>query len=205
MLINNFDKIFCINLKRRADRKKRCDEIFRHYGLNVEYISGVDASRLKLPGNIKPGHKGCCLSHRIIFNKIKDTKSLERVLILEDDVEFHANLHDLFSEYYKEVPDNWEMLYFGGNHNGAEKQMISAHVHRLSNTYTTHCYGIKRSIVPKLLDEFTDEKIYNLEVDVHLSVIQKHNPCYGLFPHLAWQRDSFSDIEMKNKSYDFLR
>jgi len=205
MRLHDFDKIYCINLKKRTDRKITCDKIFKLLRLNVEYIEAVDGSMISSPATIKPGHKGCCLSHRNIYNIVRNDPSLQKVLILEDDIEFHPEVEKLFKEWYEEVPDHWNMLYFGGNHNGLEKNFVKPHVHRLIQTYTTHCYAIKREIVPQLLAEFSDENIYNNEVDVHLSKVQKEFPCYGFFPHLGWQRESFSDIEMKNKRYDFLR
>ena len=203
MKIQNFDKIICLNLEKRKDRKSICDSIFTKYNIDVEYFKAIDGDTLP-HGKIKSGNRGCCLSHKKIFEYIQKN-NWNTVLILEDDVEFHDELETRFEDYYTEVPSSWKMLYFGGNHCKIEPKMISNHVHRLVQTYTTHCYAIKREILPVLLEEFSDSKIYNQEVDVHLSNIQKQIECYGFIPHLAWQRDDYSDIEKMNVNYNFLK
>ena len=203
MKLNDF-KIICLNLEKRTDRKDICDSIFKKFNLNVEYFNAVDGTTLPQRGKITPGHRGCCMSHKKIFEYIL-SNNWENVLILEDDVEFDDNLHLLFEQYYNEVPLDWQLLYFGGNHNSLTPKLVSAHVHRLVKTYTTHCYAVKRNIIPLLLQEFSDNKIYDGEVDVHLSNIQKLVPCYGFIPALAWQRKDFSDIENKIVDYNFLR
>jgi hypothetical protein len=104
-----------------------------------------------------------------------------------------------------QVPPDWKLLYFGGNHNGLELNMVSQNVHRLRRTYTTHCYLIKKEILPFVISRFECPDIFNREVDVHLSHLQLEIPCYGFTPPLAWQRDGFSDIEMKNVEYNFLK
>ena len=204
MNIEKIDKIFCVNLKQREDRKKRCEEIFNEHNLNVDFFDAIDGKSLNIKAKIKPGHVGCCLSHREIYKKFLNS-NWNTVLVLEDDVEFDLNFKNLFETYFKEVPNDWNLLYFGGNHNNTAKHMISEHVHRLHNTYTTHCYMINRRAINFLLNEFDENKIYNQEVDVHLSNLQKQIPCYGFYPHLAWQRESFSDIEDGYRDYTFLK
>jgi GR25 family glycosyltransferase involved in LPS biosynthesis len=205
MIIEQIDKIFCINLESRTDRKQRCEQIFKQFNLNVDFFPAIDGKTIdNIKSKIKPGHVGCCLSHRELYKKIKNS-NWKTVLVLEDDVEFDPNFVNLFEQYYKEVPNDWNLLYFGGNHNNISKKMISQHVHKLIKTYTTHCYLINTKCVNILLNEFDESRIYDQEVDVHLSNVQKQIPCYGFYPHLAWQRESFSDIELKNTNYEFLK
>ena len=203
MKLYNFDKIICLNLEKRKDRKSSCVDIFKNLGLDVEFFNGIDGSLLPNTGKIKKGHMGCCLSHRCIFEKILEN-NWNTTLILEDDVEFHPDVHQLFEQFYNEVPVDWQMLYFGGNHCKTTQIMVSEHVHKLYQTFTTHCYAIKKDIIPILLEEFNEKNIYNLEVDVHLTSIQKKQPCYGFVPHLAWQRSDYSDIEKCVVDYKFL-
>lgn len=203
MKLNDF-KIICLNLEKRKDRKTICDSLFKKFNLDVEYFTAIDGTTLPTLGKINPGHRGCCLSHRKIYEYILNN-NWEKVLILEDDVDFHVNLHTLFEQYYQEVPDDWKLLYFGGNHNSLKLNMITYHVHKLIKTYTTHCYALNRDVIPILLEEFHDNKIYNNEVDVHLSNIQAKVPCYGFVPHLAWQRADHSDILNTFTDYTFLR
>lgn len=204
MKISDFDKIYCINLPKRTDRKSECDIIFSNNKLKVEYIEGIDGLTLNNTGFLKPGAAGCCLSHKKIYQNIKKEKSWEKVLILEDDVEFHPDFKNLFKEYYKYVPNDWQILFFGGNHASSPIQ-INKYIHRLTRTFTTHCYAVKRSAIEILLEQFSNENIFNLQADVHLSIIQQRIPCYGFRHHIAWQRPSWSDIEYFFATYEYLK
>ena len=83
--------------------------------------------------------------------------------------------------------------------------IIAPNIHRLIKTYTTHCYLVKKTYLDILIKQFDTPHIFYNEVDVHLSHLQSKVPCYGFTPSLAWQRDGFSDIEMKNVEYNFLK
>jgi GR25 family glycosyltransferase involved in LPS biosynthesis len=203
MLIEDFDKIFCINLEKRKDRKSQCDEIFDRYNLQVEYVKAFDGSQIVDTKGLKPGAAGCCMSHQYIYKKMKEN-NYKSILILEDDVEFHTNFKKLFNEYYKYVPENWNLLFFGGSHN-EEPKKINEYVHKLKKTFTTHCYAVKDIALNSLLEQFDDKNIFNLPADVHLYKIQKKIPCYGFCHHIAWQREGWSDIEEGHRSYDFLK
>jgi GR25 family glycosyltransferase involved in LPS biosynthesis len=117
MHISDFNKIYCINLQRRKDRRSECERIFRTHGLNVEFIEAIDGDTISDTKGLKKGAAGCCLSHKKIYQKMFDDKSLQKVLVLEDDIEFHPNFKNLFSQYYKHVPEDWNLLFFGGSHN----------------------------------------------------------------------------------------
>ncbi len=203
MLIEDFDKIFCINLEKRKDRKFQCDKIFNKYNLQVEYVKAFDGSQIVDTKGLKPGAAGCCMSHQYIYKKIKENK-YKTILVLEDDVEFHNDFKDLFNKYYDHVPENWNLLFFGGSHN-VEPKKINEYVHKLRKTYTTHCYAIKYSAIDYLLEQFDDSNLFNLPADVHLYKIQKKIPCYGFCHHIAWQREGWSDIENSHKNYEFLK
>lgn len=205
MKLQQIEKIFCINLDHRKDRREACESIFKRLKLDVEFFSAIDGKKINVQNKkISDGHVGCCLSHREIY-KIIEKSSWNNVLILEDDVEFHENIESLFEEYYKQVPEDWNLLYFGGNHNRQKYKMINQNIHRLSKTYTTHCYMVKKNAIPVILRQLSEERIYNHEVDVHLSFVQNIIPCYGFIPHLAWQRSSYSDILDANTNYEFLK
>lgn len=204
MEIKDFDKIYCINLEKRKDRKNECEAIFNKYDMEVEFVNAIDGASIKNTKELKKGAAGCCLSHRIIYEKMLKNKSLKKVLILEDDFEFHENFQYLFKKYYEYVPEDWQLLFFGGSHNKPPKP-LNEYVHKLKKTFTTHCYAVKYSAINYLMEQFCDSNIFNLQADVHLYKIQKKIPCYGFRHHIAWQREGYSDIEGGYRKYDFLK
>lgn len=204
MLIRDFGKIYCINLESRPDRKKRCKEIFSHFNLNVNFINAIDGKKIQNTNGLKSGAAGCCLSHKMVYEDILNN-NIKTALIMEDDVEFDKDVEKRFYEYYKMVPEDWQMIYFGGNHRNKKIKMINRHVHKLEKTYTTHCYAIKREAIPTIINRMKDETIFSMPIDMHLAVIHKMIPCYGFKPHIAWQRADFSNIENKYKDYKHIK
>lgn len=204
MKIEGIDDIYCINLERRIDRKKQVQEEFSKIGLDFKFFNGIDGHLLKVNSKIKPGHVGCVMSHLNLYKHLKNHEG-NTFMITEDDVVFKEGFIDLYLKWINQVPDDWNLLYFGGNHNSLNLDMVSENVHRLKNTYTTHCYIVKKNSLDLLIDEFDNDDIFNSEVDVHLSNVQKKIPCYGFTPSLAWQREGFSDIEMRDVDYNFLK
>ncbi len=124
-----FNKIFVITLQRSTDRQTHIRKALE--GLSYEFFYGADKNDFSIEElkskNIydevlaiehhrynKPmnaGQIGCALSHRMIYDKIIK-EGLEKVLILEDDTEpLHESI-SLFSAIIKDLPDDWELLYF---------------------------------------------------------------------------------------------
>jgi GR25 family glycosyltransferase involved in LPS biosynthesis len=205
MLNNTFKKIYCINLKRRSDRREKIYKHLESLGIDYEFIDAVDGLEIRdVPKKLNPGEVGCILSHLSIYKKAVG-ENIGDFLVIEDDCEFHHDIHNLFELYYKQVPLDWKLLYLGGNHNSEDKKMVSANIHRLSKTYTTHCYGVRDGFASTLVDRFNRDIHNMLQADVELSNVQNEFPCYGMIPHLAWQFDGFSDIVGEYRDYNFLK
>ena len=117
MINTFFDKIYCLNLDRRQDRWAESEIEFKKHGLQVERFAAIDGNDITLPSGslIKTGDMGCLLSHIAIF-KLMVEKGMQKILILEDDVEFAENFNELFNSLISQVPEFWDMIYFGGNH-----------------------------------------------------------------------------------------
>jgi len=194
-----FDKIYCINLERRPDRKAESQAQFDALGLDVEFIKAVDGKELAPPDKINTGELGCILSHVKIY-KDAEAKGYKRILILEDDCVFENGINELFKEYIKEVPKDWGLLYFGGSHLKTPLP-VNDKIHRLLHTYTTHCYAVNLEVVKGLADLIGSD----LQIDVTLAHLQLKFHSYGFKPNLAWQKDNYSDITEQQTNYYFLK
>jgi hypothetical protein len=205
MLNKYFEKIYCISLKRRTDRREKISSHLNSLGIDFEFFDAIDGKEIQnVNPNLNHGEIGCILSHLEIYKKsISD--GIGDYLIIEDDCEFHLMLNHLFSEFYKQLPDDWCLVYLGGNHNHSQIQMIDKNIHKLHKTYTTHCYGVRKGFSEFLVNSM-DRNIDSLhQADVELSDIQRIKPCYGIIPHLAWQAEGFSDIVGEYRDYNFLK
>ena len=102
MKINQFvDKIFCINLKHRTDKREFIKKQCSKYKLDVTFFKAIKN---------KKGWIGCLQSHLNIL-KIAKKERLKKILIIEDDCLFLQEP----SINNKELPKDWEMLFLGGN------------------------------------------------------------------------------------------
>jgi glycosyl transferase, family 25 len=191
------DKV-CINLERRSDRWERMQARFAHHRINnVARFEAIDGLHLTIPASWDdfPGAYGCLMSHlAVIKDAFKNKRS--SVLIIEDDVAFHPDLNSLFSQYIKELPADWDMLYFGALH-GEPPILVTEHIAKLTHSLSTYAYVLKHTIY----EAFIDLNRQALTVlDENTRALQKQFNCYCFMPHLAWVEEDYSDVREERSS-----
>jgi GR25 family glycosyltransferase involved in LPS biosynthesis len=218
--MNYFDHVFFINLDRRKDRLDLITEQLSKAGIVAERVSGVDGSLLNPSPKIGNGwnHKGvagCLLSHRKVIQLARE-RGYKNFLVIEDDTIFDDNFKTLFENYIRQVPKDWDMLYFGGNHqklnidykNGGGMAGCNINVGKCNSTLTTNMYGMSNNLFNFMLNTLPEEVEKLTEpIDVIYTRIQQSGKfnCYFLKPHLVWQDSIYSDIENKSQDLPFLR
>ncbi len=130
ILNNHFDHIYILSLRRAADRHEHFSKELA--GLNYTIFYGQDKNDFDIESLIvdniydeteaiknhrlgRPMTRGqicCSWSHRRIYEDILENK-FDRVLILEDDVVIDRDTFSLIPQILKELPINWELVYFG--------------------------------------------------------------------------------------------
>jgi GR25 family glycosyltransferase involved in LPS biosynthesis len=216
MINEYFDKIYCINLDRRTDRWESCIKEFEKHGLNVERFSAADGN----VENYNLGHPydnelAGCFSHLNVIKRAKEL-NLNNVLILEDDVEFIENVNELFDEYVKQLPKDWYGLHFGGNHVYGLQRTSSPNIVRMNRSYAIHAYALNKDSYDIVIEHMTkeiDNVIKNgksvikesVAADYFIAYLHKILNFYCFIPHIAWQKDDYSDIQKKNVNYNFLK
>lgn len=125
-----FDKIYVITLQRATDRqghiRKELDGL--HYELffgkdkrqfvvedleaqNI-YNEALARQRHRYNKPMQAGQIGCAWSHAEVYKDIVQ-KGYRKVLILEDDAVVDEEAAKEVSSVLKELPPDWELLYFG--------------------------------------------------------------------------------------------
>lgn len=199
-----FDQTYCINLDHRTDRWQEAKKEFDKHHLSVERISAINGSDLNLdwPPEIKEGAVGCSLSHLFTL-KLAKHLDLYNYLVLEDDIKFDENINQKFRSIYPEVPEDWDMLYLGGQHfHGMDLKQISENVYKCEYTLTTHSFALKHTVYDKFISKLID---LTKPCDVHFAEAHKEINAYVIIPHLTWQASSYSDVENSHVDYTFLR
>jgi GR25 family glycosyltransferase involved in LPS biosynthesis len=202
MISEYFDHIYCINLDKRTDRWGDSVKEFEKHNLNgVERFSAIDGNSLHLLDNpyLKNGEVGLNLTYLALLADAKK-KGYKNILILEDDVVFADDCNNSFVDFFSQVPDDWKIIYFGGNHFNGKPIVIDKNVIKLTNTYATHCLAIKHDVFDEIINIVKEMK---KPIDVYLTQIQRAHSTYSFVPALAWQRESYSDIQNQNTNYDY--
>lgn len=209
-----FDKIYCINLKNRKDRWEESQLEFENKGItSVNRFNAISAIpkdlerygtfnlstkevnyKKKIAGTI-----GCLQSHLKVIKMAKKLK-YKSILILEDDVHFCEDAQKKFSKAIDQIPPKWCLLYFGGNEKGKPMQ-VNQEIYQVSHMLMSHAVAIHFEIYDELIRLL---EVCSKPVDEYYAMIQKKHPCYVIYPYLAWQRASWSDIEQRFRIYDFL-
>jgi GR25 family glycosyltransferase involved in LPS biosynthesis len=206
-LFERFDKVYLINLDRRPDRLENFQQEVEKYDLgDYEKISAVDGQSLdvsKYNTNLNPGEIGVILSNLQIIHNAK-SNNYEKILIIEDDCYFTEEVKNI-NEYFMLLPDDWEMLYMGGNHNthmGVPPPIkVNEKIQKLHSSFSAHLVGIKSNMY-----DFIEKSLKNLKepLDVSYARLQKSFNAYSFFPAIAKQKSDYSDIQNKKVDYNWL-
>jgi len=197
-----FDKAYCINLDHRKDRWEECKTHFTKHGIVVDRFSAINGKEVAPEGvgELLPGEVGVIRSN---YNVVKDAKDngYKQIVIFEDDVELDPEFKEKFFSFYSSVPEDWSFIYMGGNHVGGITP-VNDKVAKIRHSYAIHAICIKSNLFDHILELLKKEKT---QVDVTYAQLQAVFPSYVFRPHLAWQKDGFSDIQGGYMNYDFLK
>ena len=185
-------KIIIINLAIHLDRKNDIIQKMNNISIkNYTFFNAIDGNHLenynfvfkpipkwKSPFKNRPitvGEIGCALSHYSIWKYIVDN-NIDKVLILEDDVEFTENFIDI----YNKIQDvNIDLLYIGRNPlnielNLGDENEINNLMVKAKTSYNAHSYIITYECAKKLINsnflDFVDNLMHSQNQNVNINV-----------------------------------
>ncbi|MBI1247503.1 hypothetical protein GC197_06600 [bacterium] len=91
------------------------------------------------------GAWGCYRSHYRILEDCL-TNKINRVMIMEDDAFLTEGFEDACAKFFQNLPQNWGIVYLGGQHLEHEKRLprkLNDWVYRPYNVNRTHCYAVQ--------------------------------------------------------------
>lgn len=184
------------NMDYRPDRNSQVLEELTKVGItNPTRLSGVvweGSSNKTFNGQI-----GCGLAH---LKGLKLAKELnQNVIMFEDDVLFINDFNTIISNALDELPEDWCMIYLGGNICRSIFQ-VSDHLGKLTHAQSTHAIGINKNFLDRILS--MEDKFYTNVIDVmYGSELVPSSNCYITIPMVAVQRSDFSNIENRKVEY----
>jgi len=209
MNLNDVDA-YCISLEKRGDRREKVEPNIKGAGINFKWVWSVDGSMLNIdPEKIscpymktRPGTVGINLTYKSMFEYAK-RNDLPNILILEDDVEFSDDFKERIGDFLNNIPDDWDMIYLGGNHLDHFPVKVNDHVSRCISTRSSHAIIYKNTCYDYFIDALA--KMDNPLDEVYAKAQRdKVVVAYVPVPPLAWQFDGHSDIENRPANYRFL-
>ena len=179
---NYFDKIYCISLRERPDRKAQAEAQFEKAKL-----SGLVEFAIFEKDTADP-ERGIYQSHFACIQKALE-EGADTVLIFEDDILFH-NFNPLVLkngiEFLKASPD-WHILFLGcmvkANRRTCYPSVLKVRFRSLTQAYALH-RRFAETIEPWNGIAY-DDMLRDLEDD----------HAYALYPSFAFQSNSLSDNE----------
>lgn len=193
-----FDKIVCMNLPSRTDRRVQVQAEFDKVGVSPEWIPAQPAD---------DGHIGLI---RTLHDVFAENYSARNILIFEDDVQFKndpvGKLRMALMDLHYIFHDRFDMLYFGANltepcitvtsnlaliHNALATHAV-CYNHRMFDRYLRH--------LKRISDQGFIATDYDIN-DVWLTTIQSRGKCLMVYPKIATQRAGYSDLEKRYTDY----
>ena len=193
----------CINLDRRIERWEQMQNKFHQHGIHsVQRFAAVDGETSAIPAHwdSTPGAYGCLLSHLQVVREVR-RMGFPSVLIFEDDVVFDDQFEKKFADYIQQLPDDWDMLFFGALHKD-ELIKVSDNIGRITQSNSTYACALRHTVYDAFID--LNSKANDV-LDVNSLVLQKQFNCYCFLPHLAWVEPAYSDAQQKQVHHWYLR
>lgn len=186
-----FEMQVCLN---HPNAKKRWDDSvieFSKVGIN-------NVLRFSALPDIGP-HESFNNSVRAIVKAFYQGNS-NTLLFLEDDIFFRTTDH--LNAALSELPTDWDILYFGANliqKDFKKPEKYSAHLHRVFNAWTTHCFAIKRNVAEFIIanQPGASERMFDNWLSDNLHIFN----AFVINPMIAWQKPGKSLIWQSEINY----
>lgn len=212
MFNDHFDKVFCLNLPVRQERKQRMSNLFEARNMEVEFFSACRGFAIPFVHEFlkerfsAAGYVGTLISYLNLFDYALD-KGYENICVIEDDVMIHKEIHSISDNYIPRLPGNSEMCYFSyiplsddhamWNYNEINDKFVDGDVRggifKARNLCSMMGFSMKRSLMEKLVRALNQEP---QPIDLYImSKIQdkEEHGVYAINPQLFCATDCHSD------------
>lgn len=176
-------------------------ELARHGLGPVQRFAACDGETITKPAGWthSDGAYGCLRSHVEVVSEAQRSNAAS-VLIFEDDTVLDPEFQSKFASFSKEVPDDWDMLYFGALHKD-EPAQISEHVGRITKANSTYACALKNTVFDAFI-ELNARAEHVLDMNSYL--LQERFNCYCFMPNLAWVEAEYSDVQNRVERHWYL-
>jgi len=190
---NFFDRIYCISLEEREDRRQAAAASFSKVGLTgkVEFVIVK-----RHPFNVE---QGMYESHITCLRKGLETGA-KRIVVFEDDIvfdRFDAEHFKQCTQFLAEHPD-WKVLLLGALIRSSRKT-TNPFIQKVGYQSLAHAYALNRSYAETL----AYQPWQGIIIDTLFRPLTDH--LYAVYPMFAFQNDFTSDNDNRYKCLERFR
>ena len=188
-----FDRIYCISLEEREDRRQAAADSFSKVGLTgkVEFVMVK-----RHPFNVE---QGMYESHMTCLRKGLEAGA-ERIVVFEDDVvfdRFDAERFKQCTQFLAEHP-NWKVLLLGALIRSSRKT-THPFIQKVAYQSLAHAYALNRPYAETL----AYQPWQGIIIDTLFRPLTDH--LYAVYPMFAFQNDFVSDNDNKYQGLERFR
>jgi GR25 family glycosyltransferase involved in LPS biosynthesis len=189
-----FRTMYCVNLESRPDRWRQTVEEFKKLGPDYT-LNRFNAIR-----NTRNPELGCATSFLTLIQMAKD-QNMPAILVGEDDIMLYSKSAEMWEKAISELPDNWDVLS-GGTYIIKNRMKVSSTLYKVNNITCMHYICIRNTCYDKILSYFKNN-MGKQAIDRFIGELsqQKKINVYLVWPMIAGQRPSYSNLEHKNVDY----
>jgi hypothetical protein len=155
-------------------------------GLKVREVPGVEY--IDPPYEMTSRNVGQNLTHWGLWSALKFNCELNPTadwwMIIEDDFRFNEGWQDIYNEARSDLPEDWDMVFFGNCCLPEEKQFVGKHLIRGAGL-CLHWYMLNKKAINILLET---NKIVKARIDAQMTVESyPHLHTYSVIPSIGSQ------------------
>ena len=207
-----FDGMYCLNLASRPDRMDGMIRRFNYFGLKVERANALSGAIIKPMYDefykinkyfTTPNYLACAIGHVHMYATAL-ARNQKSIFVIEDDVRIHRNSDAMTRKALKDLPSDWDLIYFAYiplsddqtmwtyglvDGSGEKPNFVRSH-----NLWSMMGYAMSERMMRHMVDVYGSS--YPMEIDRYLvDVIQSGTKfkCYAISPQCIASEDGYSD------------
>jgi GR25 family glycosyltransferase involved in LPS biosynthesis len=212
MFNDHFDKVFCLNLPIRDDRREKIYDVCSRKDVDFEFFSAVRGFAIPYVHSLvadrfsAAGYVGTLISYLNLFDYALN-KGYNKICVIEDDVMVHKNIHSIADEYIPKLPENADMAYFSyiplsddhsmWNYNMINDRFVSGNVSggimRAKNLCSMMAFSINRKLMEHLM-KVLNESFQPIDLYIMANIQGKEEfGVYAINPQMFCSTEGYSD------------
>jgi len=214
-LNKEFDKVVCVNLVSRADKKAKTEAKFNALGIEVEWFKAVEYGFAhsvvsSLPKSTsgfnrfnpkQPNEFGAAMSHYTVI-KTAYQEGVENLFVFEDDIMFRKNFNSLFEKYFDALPSDWDMFLLYSFMYNLQPQNVRVNSRWIKSydAWSLMSYGMNRKAMEKYIKE--QDALFRIADLASFQMQGKELNIYSAIPTLCIPNQNLgSNIRGDNMNY----